>query len=442
MSKRQRSRLPREPLIADIVGLSHEGRGIAHVDERTVFVHGALPGERVRFEYTKRRRSIGEGRVLEIIRPAPERIEPRCPHFGLCGGCSLQQLTSERQLQFKQAVLGELFERVGRVRPERELPPLVGPAWGYRRKARLGVKHVPKKGGVIVGFREKHSPLIAQLEVCHVLDPRVGQRIEALRSLIESLSIKDRIAQIEVAIGDSGVALVLRNLAPFCEQDYTLLRAFAQTHDLFLYEQPGNEETVTPVWPEQPELWYALPEHAVEIAFRPTDFTQVNAEINGGMVARALNLLEPAPQDRILDLFCGLGNFTLPLARHAGHVVGVEGEAGLVARARENAARNGIANAEFHVADLTEDVSALAWMREPFNKVLLDPPRSGAAEMMPRIAALRPERILYIACGPATLARDAGILVHEHGYRLRAAGAMDMFPHTAHVESIALFERG
>lgn len=440
MSRRRRNRLPKEPLEAEIETLSHEGRGIAHVDDRTVFVHGALPEERVRFVYTTRRRSVGEGRTVEVLQAAEERIEPRCAHFGVCGGCSLQHLSSERQIEFKHGVLLELFDRVGKVRPEQTLPPLTGPVWGYRRKARLGVKYVPKKGGVMVGFRELGSPFIADIERCHVLDPQVGERLTDLRALIEGLSIKNRVAQIEVAVGDETVGLVLRNLEPFTAEDYERLTQFARDNDIALYEQPGNEETVRPIWPEQPDLFYRLPE-AVTLGFRPTDFTQVNAQINTQMIERALDLLAPEPDDRILDLFCGLGNFTLPLARRAGAVVGVEGESGLVARAEENARRNGIENARFYTADLTQDVSALPWAREGFNKVLLDPPRSGAAEVIPHVAALQPRRILYIACGPATLARDAGLLVHDHGYRLRAAGVMDMFPHTAHVESIALFEK-
>lgn len=441
MAGRKRNRLPREPATASVTALSHEGRGIAHLDDRTVFIHGALAGEQVRFQYTKRRRNVAEGRALEVLSSAPERVEPRCTHFGVCGGCSLQHLPPQRQIDFKQEVLLELFERVGQTRPETVLPPLTGPSWGYRRKARLGVKHVPKKGGVIIGFREISSPFITPLEQCPVMDPRVGEQLPALREMIEGLSIRDQVAQVEVAIGDEHTGLVLRNLAPFTADDYSRLRAYAQVNDVVLYEQPGNEETVRLVWPEQAELSYRINEQDLELAFRATDFTQVNADINRQMVQRAIELLEPGPDDRILDLFCGLGNFTLPLARHAGEVVGVEGDTGLVERARENARRNGIANAEFHVADLTQDVSAFPWMQQPFNKILLDPPRSGAAEMMPRVAALKPERILYISCGPSTLARDAGLLVNQYGYRLRAAGVMDMFPHTAHVESIALFER-
>ncbi|WP_309544643.1 23S rRNA (uracil(1939)-C(5))-methyltransferase RlmD [Alkalilimnicola ehrlichii] len=368
MGKRRRNRLPKEPVTADIVALSHEGRGIAHVDDRTVFVHGALPGERVVFEYTKRRRSVGEGKVIEVLESSPRRIAPKCPHFGVCGGCSLQQLSPEEQIAFKQDVLLELFERVGKVAPDEVLPPLTGPVWGYRRKARLAVRVVPKKGGVLVGFREKHSPLVADIGECHVLDERVGMQLPELRTLIEGLSIRDQVAQIEVAIGDRRVGLVFRNLAPFSAEDYQRLKAFAEQYDFALYEQPGNEETVTPVWPEHPELTFELPSGPTELAFRPTDFTQVNAPINRLMVERAIELLQPDQGDRILDLFCGLGNFTLPLARYAGAVVGVEGEAGLVARARENAIRNNIDNAEFYVADLTQDVSALPWMQNRLTK--------------------------------------------------------------------------
>ena len=439
----RRRRIPKEPVETAVAGFSHEGRGIAHVNDKTVFLSGALAGERVRFQYTKRHRRWDEGRVIEVLEPAVERIEPRCEFFGVCGGCSLQHLSPQRQIEHKEGVLAELLRHVGSVTPDRWLAPLTGPVWGYRRKARLAVKFVPRKGNrVLVGFREKHSPFVADIDHCHVLDPRVGERLPALAELVGGLSIRDRLPQIEVAAGDDRVGLVFRNLQPFSEQDREQLTAFARAHDTVVYEQPGNESTVTPVWPQAPELGYRLPAFDIDLRFEPTDFTQVNAAINEAMVERALSLLDPVPDSRVLDLFCGLGNFTLPIARVADRVIGVEGAEALVERGRQNARRNGLEErVEFHAADLTRDAAGLPWLRDGVDRILLDPPRSGAAEVIPNIARLGPERIVYVSCGPATLARDAGMLVNDHGYRLAAAGVMDMFPHTAHVESIALFVR-
>lgn len=439
---RRRNRVPAEPVELRIEGMSHEGRGIAHAGGRTVFVDGAMPGERVSVRIMRRRRRQDEGRAETVLEAAPERVTPPCPHFGVCGGCSLQHLAPEDQLARKRAVVEELLAHVGRVAPERWLPPLTGPDRGYRRRARLGVKYVPRKGDrVLVGFREKYSPYVADIEQCLVLDPRVGERLPALADLIRGLSIPDRVAQIEVACGDEDAGLVLRNLAPFSAADREALAAFGDRHGLLMFEQPGNESTVAPVGHSTERLHYRLPAADVELAFAPTDFTQVNAEINRGMVAQALELLAPAPGSRVLDLFCGLGNFSLPLARVAGEVIGVEGAEPLVARGRENAARNGIGNVAFHAADLTRTGVPRPWREGGVDRVLLDPPRSGAVEVLSAIAGLAPERIVYVSCGPATLARDAGHLVHDHGYRLSAVGVMDMFPHTAHVEAIALFER-
>lgn len=436
-----KQKVPQELVEVEITTLSPEGRGVAHVADETVFIHGALPGERVRFRYLQRRRGIGEGEVVDVLSPSPDRIEPKCAHFSICGGCSLQHLPAEQQRQLKQEVLRNQLERIGRVTPEEWLPPLAGPEWGYRRKARLGVKLVPKKGGVLVGFRERGSSFIAALETCEVLDPRVGQRLRELAALVERLSVVRQLPQIEVAIGDDAVGLVFRHLAPLTAADRAELSAFGQQHGFLIYLQPGNESTVQLLWPATAELTYRLPDFEVELAFRPTDFTQVNAGINRAMVSRAIELLDPQPTEAVLDLFCGLGNFTLPLARRAGQVVGVEGEAGLVGRARDNARRNGLDNCEFHVADLSRDVRGLPWMQRRYDKLLLDPARSGAAELIPQIVGLGASRIVYVSCNPATLARDAGMLVREHGYRLRSAGIIDMFPQTAHVESIAVFER-
>ncbi len=435
----RKRRLPKEPVEARITGLAHEGRGITHDRERPVFVDFALPGERVRFRYTKLRRSRGEGSAVEILEPAAERIPPGCPHFGTCGGCALQHLPAPAQIAHKERVLLEQLERIGGVTPEQRLAPLTGPVWGYRRKARLAVKHVPKKGGVLVGFREKHSPLVAPVDACPVLDPRVGERLEALARLVASLSIPDRIPQIEVACGDETAALVFRHLDPLTAGDLEALAAFARETGLAVLRQPGDESTITPVEPAAPALSYTLAPFGVTVGFEPTDFVQINAAVNTAMVQRAVAWLAPAPGRRILDLFCGVGNFSLPLAQAGAAVTGVEGEAGLIERARANAAANGL-EADFAVGDLTAE-AGLAAIRGAYDAVLLDPPRSGAAEALAPAAATGAGRIVYCSCGPATLARDAGTLVHEHGYRLTAVGVMDMFPHTAHVESFAVFDR-
>lgn len=444
MSRRRR-KLP-EPRIATIESLSHDGRGICHVDGKVVFVHRALPGEEVRFRYCRTRGKFDEGDVLEVIRPSPLRIDPRCQHFGICGGCSQQHLAQESQIAFKQDRLLENLEKIGNVRPETVLSPLTSESWGYRRKARLGVTYMRRDQVVRVGFRERSSSFLADLKRCEVLHPRIGERIKELSELVRSLSIKDRIPQIEIAVGDDNAALVFRNLDEFSHTDLSILSEFGQQNDFWIYLQPGGPKTVKRLWPDAessgPEdcLSYQLPDYDIELQFLPVDFTQVNAGLNRKMVNRALELLDPQPEDRVLDLFCGLGNFSLPLARKAGAVIGVEGEEGLVERARNNAHHNGITNAEFHTADLNSDISREPWYGAGFNKLLLDPPRSGAPVVVANLPDPLPLRIVYVSCDPATLARDAGILVNEQGYQLVSAGVMDMFPHTAHVESIALFE--
>lgn len=437
---RRRVRLPAGSFPAEIVELAHDGRGLARIDGKAVFIHGALPGESVEFRYTGRHSQYDEGTVEQVLRPASERVTPRCAHFDLCGGCSLQHLAAERQIDYKQQWLLANLARIGRVEPERILPPMTGPHWGYRHKARLGVKHVAAKGRVLVGFRERAKPFIADLRRCEVLHPRVGELLEPLAELIGGLSIYNRLPQIEVAVGDDAVALCFRTLDPPTDTDRERLVDFGRQHGLQIWLQPKGPDTVHPLWPEVARLDYRLPEQDIRLAFLPQQFVQINPALNQRMVHQALESLALTPRDRVLDLFCGLGNFTLPLARHARHVVGVEGAADLVARAQGNARRNGIDNVEFHTMDLTADWSAQSWHAR-YDKVLLDPPRSGAAEAMPLIAGLQPRRIVYVSCHPATLARDAGMLVHEYGYVLRHAGVMDMFPHTAHVESIALFER-
>jgi 23S rRNA (uracil1939-C5)-methyltransferase len=437
----RKQRLPTETLPAHIDALAHDARGIAHLDGKAVFVQGALPGEDAEFRYSARRNSFDEGFATEIRQPSPDRVEPRCPHFDLCGGCSLQHLDPTRQIDYKQSWLLDNLSRIGKVQPEQIFEPLTGPHWGYRRKARLGVKHVPKKGRVLVGFRERKSPYIADLTRCEVLHPRVGGLLTELGTLIQGLSIHNRLPQIEVAIGDEAVALSFRVLDPPTDADRAALIEFGRRHDIQVYLQPKGPETTHRLWPDQARLSYRLPAYDLELEFEPFHFTQVNADINRRMVDCALDLLDVAGEDRILDLFCGLGNFTLPLTRRASTVVGVEGDPALVAWAQRNAARNGIDNARFFVADLAGEIGEAPWAREPYDKILLDPPRSGALEALPQVAALRPCRLVYVSCHPATLARDAGELVNRYGYRLLGAGVMDMFPHTAHVESIALFEK-
>ena len=425
----------------EITDLSHDGRGVARIGGKTVFVAGALPGERAIVRIGTRHRSFDEARVETLLTRSPERIEPRCPHFGVCGGCALQHLPPAAQIAAKQRVLAENFERIGKVEPQRWLEPLADAPWGYRRKGRLSVKWVAKKGKVLVGFREDNPRFVADLSVCYTLLPEVGERIAPLSELVTSLEAHEQIAQIEISAGDTTVALIFRNLKPLSEADSAKLIAFGQANDLAILVQPGGPDTVQALWPERVDLSFRIVDADVEIAFKPLDFVQVNAGMNRRMIARALDLLDPQPTDRVLDLFCGLGNFTLPVARRAGSVVGVEGEAGLVARARENAASNGIGNAEFAAADLAADQRTAPWATRDYEKLLLDPPRSGAAAVLEYLPRKSAQRVVYVSCHPGSLARDAGTLVQQHGFKLVAAGVMDMFPHTAHVESIALFER-
>jgi 23S rRNA (uracil1939-C5)-methyltransferase len=443
MPKRSnRKKLPETPIETRIESFAHDGRGVAHVNGKAVFIDGALPGEAVSFVYTLIKRDFAEGRVHEVLKPAAGRVEPLCPHAGVCGGCSLQHLDPAEQIAAKQHLLMEQFRRIGKVAPEAIWPPLTGPLWGYRYKARLGVKWVGKKNKMLVGFREKSSAFLADIESCRVLHPRVGERLRALADMIARLSVKERLPQIEVALGDERAALAFRVLDAPSSDDLEILKAFGQEFDFDIYLQPKGPDSVSALWPECPPLLsYALPDAGVELRFRPADFTQVNPELNRKMVDRVLEILDPQPHETVLDLFCGIGNFTLPLARRAAQVVGVEGAPEAVARARQNAAENGIDNVEFHVADLTQSQEGAAWAMRRYDKALLDPSRAGAMEILALARRWGAGRIAYVSCNPSTLARDAGILAHEQGYRLARAGVMDMFPHTAHVESIALFIR-
>ena len=429
------------PEEARIVDLTHDGRGVTRIDDKTVFVSDALPGERVTLQRTARRRSFDEARLVAVIEPSAERVEPGCPHFGLCGGCALQHLSPAAQLAFKQAQLLENLARIGGVGPREILPPLDASPWGYRRRARLGVKYVAKKGRVLVGFRERSAPYVADLHECRVLAAPAGELIDPLAALVQSLSIAERVAQIEIAVADNGCALVLRVLAAPGREDLDRLAAFERERGVRVYLQPGGLDTVIPLSGDAPPLWYSLAEFEVKLEFLPTDFVQINAELNARMVTRAVEQLQLTPTDSVLDLFCGIGNFSLPLARRARRVVGVEGDAALVERARRNAELNRIQNAEFYAADLTASCSALPWAVGAYDRVLIDPPRAGAKEILPLIARSDARCVVYISCHAGSLARDAGILVREHGFSLVSAGVMDMFPHTTHVESMAVFVR-
>ena len=434
-------RISSAPEEADIVDLSHEARGVARIDGKTVFVADALPGERVVLRRVGRHRNYDEAVLEQVLQASADRVRAACPHFGVCGGCALQHLAPEAQLTFKQTRLFENLARLGGVEPERVLEPLAGPVWGYRRRARLGVKLVPRKGRVLVGFRERSAPYVADLHECRVLAPPVGGLLDPLAALIGSLTIAARVPQIEVAVSDDACALVLRVLDTPAAADLERLREFETVHGVRFYLQPGGAETVTPLLAGAPPLHYSLDAFGIEVEFEPTDFIQVNAALNRAMVSRAVALLATDTTHGVLDLFCGLGNFSMPLAQRAREVVGVEGDAGLVARARDNTRRNGLGNVSFHAADLARDVTDAPWAKRVYERVLLDPPRAGAREVLPVVGRCGAERVVYISCHPGSLARDAGLMVRDHGFRLVAAGVMDMFPHTTHVEAMAVFER-
>lgn len=454
MPRKQRHKPKWRPERAVVGDFDRHGRAVVSAGEggrpRAAHVDGALPSELVEFIRTEREGPIDGARALEVIEASPLRVEPRCRHYGVCGGCSLMHLDVDAQIAFKRRVLLEDFERHG-VSPERVLEPLRGPSWAYRRRARLGAKLVPAKGKVLVGFREKDRRFIADLSTCEVLAgpasgplaEQPGLLIDALSQLLASLSIAARTPQIEVTVADDELALVLRVLDPPSAEDLDKLHAFARDWQLRLYLQPGGLDTIAVLEPgRDPLLRYRIPEFEVEIAFLPTDFVQVNAAINRAMISRAVELLELEPHHRVLDLFCGLGNFSLPIARRAASVVGIEGDAGLVERARANAALNQLHSASFVQRDLYRDVDVSSWPERGFDRVLLDPPRSGAAAIVENFTPIAAPRVVYVACSTETLARDAAALISRHGYRLLAAGVMDMFPHTAHVESIAVFARG
>jgi 23S rRNA (uracil1939-C5)-methyltransferase len=437
------ARRRREPETARIESVTHDGRGIAAIEGKKVFVAGALVGEEVRFVRRKSRRKFDEAELLEILQASPDRIDARCEAFGRCGGCSLQHVSDEQQRQIKSQTLKDNLQRIGKLEAEQWLEPIIGPAWKYRRRARLAVKDVPAKGRVLVGFRERHAPFITDMHRCEVLAAPVDGMIDALSEMIGCLTIKARLPQIEVAVAENAVAMVFRVLDPPSDEDKALLSEFGAQHDVRIYLQPGGLDSVSLLYPEGgvEALMYSLPEFDIRIEFDAIGFVQVNAEINQRMVSRAIELLDPQADDRVLDLYCGIGNFSLPLAKQSGTVLGVEGEALLVSAAIENAKLNNVSNATFRQADLNAIDGKEGWLKEGWDRVLLDPARSGAAEIVKHMDVIGAGRIVYVSCHPGTLARDAGTLVHEHGYTCAAAGIIDMFPHTAHVESIAVFNK-
>lgn len=433
--------LPLPELLVE--SLDHEGKGVARAEGKVVFVEGALPGELVRARLTRSRNAFDQGVVEQVVRPSSQRVAPRCPHFGVCGGCSMQHLDPAAQVAVKQRVLEDCLERIGGVRPESLYAAIQGPAWHYRDRARLSVRHVIKKGSVLVGFHERKSSYIAEMGECPILPARISALILPLRALVGGLSIRDRLPQIELAVGEGIDALVFRILEPLTEADERAIRAFAETHGVHIALQPKGPDSIRPFHPQPwPDLAYRLPEFDLSFRFSPTEFTQVNAGVNRVLVRRALSLLGPRPGERIADLFCGLGNFSLPIARSGASVVGIEGSDALVRRARENAERNGLTSrSEFRVADLFQTTPESLAALGTFDGMLIDPPRDGAIAVVKALQAPFPRRIVYVSCSPSTLARDAGVLVNVQGYRLAGAGVANMFPHTAHVESIALFER-
>jgi len=443
MGRRRRQKLPKEPVKLTINALGHDGRGIGQLESgKTVFVDMTLPGEEVMFQYTNKRSTFDEGRCTEVLTASDKRVRPGCEFFGICGGCSMQHLDDNEQIMHKQNVLHELLKHQGGVSEFEPLEPVRDEIWGYRRKARLGVKYVHKKQTALVGFREKRSAFITNITSCSVLDKRVADLIMPLRAMISDLEGRERIPQIEVACGDDEVALVFRHLEPLSEADNKALIEFAKQHGFQLYYQPGGPDTVSKIEPADDllRLSYKLPQFNLSMSFHPMDFTQVNAGINQKMLATAMQMLDPKDGERVLDLFCGLGNFSLPIASLGADVVAVEGDQRMVERGYENARANNLDNLEFYAADLTSDISQAPWAKQTFDKILIDPPRSGAFEMVQILPKFKANTIVYVSCNPITLARDAKVLA-EHGYQLKSAGVLDMFPHTAHVESIALFQK-
>lgn len=426
-----------------IRALSHDGRGITTFNEKTMFVSGALKEEVVNFKIIGKHRHYYEAEATDILIPAAQRAIPACSHYTICGGCSLQHMHDQNQLELKETILLEQLKHFGKVTPENILPPLSLETLGYRRKARLGVKYVYKKNKLLVGFREKSSRYLADLNHCLVLHPKIGNNLLALSHLIASLSVYETIPQIEVAIGDEELALVFRHLVPLLPADKEKLIAFAKENRYQIYLQPNPPSPLEKLWPQDNNFYlkYTLPNQNLEFLFHPLDFTQINLEINRMMVNQALHLLELQAHENVLDLFCGIGNFTLAMAKYCAQVVGIEGTAEMVTRAKSNAKHNQIHNAIFYSQNLFKTLENTPWSSLSYDKILIDPPRAGAKEILPLLSQMQAKRIVYVSCNPATLARDAGELVHQHKYRLKKVGVLNMFPHTAHIEAIAVFDK-
>lgn len=476
---RNRNKTPVIPEIkfATIESLDQEGRGVAHVDGKTIFIDGALPKENVTFQSHHIKASYEIANVVEVLKQSNQRVTPKCPHFGICGGCKLQHLDFASQVAAKQRLLENDLKHIGKVKAENMLPPLYGPTWGYRHKARLSVKFVEKKQRVLVGFNEKATRYVADMNSCEVLVPRVSALFEPLQEMIVQLSVRSQLPQIELAVGEGNpkntregpkvIVLIFRIMATLSADDEAILKTFADTHQVQVWTQTKGPDTIQPFYPKAaPALKYSLPEFNLVYPFKPNEFTQVNPQINQVMIRRAMQLLVPQKGEKIADFFCGIGNFTLPIARSGALVLGLEGLANLVDRANESAALNKISNVTFGVADLFKMTEVSLAALGKFDKWLIDPPRDGAFELVKSLpdsaknnnnftsphlqaniheaysGAKNPRVIVYVSCNPATLARDAGVLVNEKGYILRSAGVINMFPHTAHVESIALFEYG
>jgi 23S rRNA (uracil1939-C5)-methyltransferase len=429
--------------LAKVESLNHDGQGVAHVEGKTIFIDGALPYEIVHYSSYRKKPSFEKAQIRQLVKESFIRTTPRCLYFGTCGGCSIQHLDSTAQVAIKQRVLEDTLLHIGKAKPELILPPIYGTSWGYRHRARISARYVMKKEKMLVGFHEKRSAFVADMQTCEVLPPHVSALLMPLRSLIRALSIFDRMPQIEVAVGSQVTVLVLRILAPLTTQDEALLQTFADTHRIQFWLQPKGPETAYPFYPlDAPALSYELPAFHLTMPYRPTEFTQVNPLVNQAMVKQAIDLLDPQPHERIADMFCGLGNFTLPIARCGAQVLGIEGSQELVTRALENATYNGLTDlTDFQVTNLFDLTPESFSQLGPFDKMLIDPPREGAAELVRALGLTAPTRIVYVSCNPATLARDTAILVHEKGYTLKAAGIINMFPQTSHVESIALFEK-
>ncbi len=438
---RSRKKLSDQPFEVEITSLDAKGMGITEHEGKRLKVYDALPGETVSVRYLFGRSQRGKAECLEVLNPSVDRVEARCPHFGYCGGCSLQHMSMPAQLARKEAILFQNLLDAGQLEAAEKYPPLSGTEWNYRRKARLSVRDVAAKGRVLVGFRERNGRFVADMSECHILRSEVSASLADITTLMESLECRGSIPQIEVACGDRQFALIIRHLEELSEADTELMRAFSSNTGIGIYLQSAGPDSIVLLAPEDLQLEFAIDDLGLRFHFEPLDFTQVNGELNQLMVKRAMDLLDPQPDDQILDLFCGLGNFTLPLATRAGQVVGVEGSQEMVERGASNAALNGLTNVSFHARDLYQPCDEAPWPKADYNKILLDPPRSGAQELLAWIAASKVRRLVYISCNPETLARDADILVNQHGFKLQGAGIINMFPHTPHSEAIALFER-